>query len=229
MDKKTQINFWYVMLAVFGILMFQDWWTASRQVEVMPYSRFEELLAKGDIEEVFIRQKRLEGKLKVALQDGRQYFVTNRVEPQLAERLGKQGVKFSGVVESTFLRDLLSWILPVLFFFALWMFLVRRMAEKQGFGGLMNVGKSKAKVYVEKYTKTRFEDVAGVPSFSISGSEFVEMFVGVGAARVRICSNRPPRPLPASSLSTNWMPWAGFGASGPWAATTRRSRPSTSC
>ncbi len=239
MDKKTQINLWYVLLAVFGILLFQDWWTASRQIEVLPYSRFEELLADGMIEEVFVRQNRLEGKLRTPVADGRQYFVTNRVEPDLAERLGEHGVRFSGVVESTFLRDLLSWVLPVLFFVALWMFLIRRMAEKQGFGGLMSVGKSKAKVYVETDTKTTFSDVAGVdeakeelqeivtflkqpkeygrlgarvpkgvllvgppgtgktllaravageagvPFFSISGSEFVEMFVGVGAARVR--------------------------------------------
>lgn len=239
MDKKTQINLWYATLAIMGILLFQSWWGASRQIEVMPYSRFEELLAKDQIAEVFIRQNRLEGKLKDPLPDGRQYFLTNRVEPQLAERLSKLGVKYAGVVESTFLRDLLSWVLPVLFFFALWIFLIRRMAEKQGFGGLMTVGKSKAKVYVETDTKVTFDDVAGVdeakeelreivtflrqpkeygrlgarmpkgvllvgppgtgktllaravageagvPFFSISGPEFVEMFVGVGAARVR--------------------------------------------
>jgi cell division protease FtsH len=239
MDKKTQINIWYVGLAVIAILLFQNWWAATRKVEVMPYSQFEELLEQGQIERVYVRQDRLEGKLKTPMKDGRQYFVTTRVDPQLADRLAAHKVTFSGVVESTFLRDLLSWILPVLFFFGLWMFFVRRMAEKQGFGGLMSVGKSKAKVYVETDTKVSFEDVAGVdeakeelqeivtflkqpkeygrlgarvpkgvllvgppgtgktllaravageagvPFYSISGSEFVEMFVGVGAARVR--------------------------------------------
>src|SRR5918912_1495691 len=141
------------------------------------------------------------------------------------------------VFESTLLRDILSWILPVLLFFGIWAFFVRRMAERQGLGGLMTVGKSRAKIYVEKDTKVSFDDVAGiteakreleeiveflkdpkqygrlgarapkgvllvgppgtgktllaravageagVPFFSISGSEFVEMFVGVGAAR----------------------------------------------
>jgi len=105
-------------------------------IEVMANSRFVELLNEGGIEEVFIRHNRIEGKLKEPLTDGPQYFITNRVDPQLAERLGKQGVRYSGVVESTLLRDVLSWVIPVLFFFALWMFLVRRMAEKQGFGGL---------------------------------------------------------------------------------------------
>ncbi|MFQ5936090.1 MAG: ATP-dependent zinc metalloprotease FtsH [Acidiferrobacterales bacterium] len=241
---------WYVIIALFAVMLFQNWWAASRQVEVIPYSQFEELLKTGDIEEVYVRQDRLEGKLKKAI-DGRERFVTTRVDPQLADRLSKYDVKFTGVVESTFLRDLLSWVLPVLFFFGLWMFLFRRVAERQGFGGLMSVGKSKAKIYVEKDTKVTFNDVAGVdeakqelkevveflrdpqsygrlgahipkgillvgppgtgktllaravageaavPFFSISGSEFVEMFVGVGAARVRDLFEQARKAAPA--------------------------------
>jgi len=238
-DKKAQINIWYVGLAVMGILLFQNWWVASRQTEILPYSEFEALLEQGQIENVYVRQDRLEGKLKTPTKDGRQFFVTTRVDPQLADRLTAHKVTFTGVVQSTFLRDLLSWLLPVLFFFGLWVLFVRRMAEKQGFGGLMSIGKSKAKLYVEKDTKVSFADVAGVDEakeelkeivdflkrpkeygrlgarvpkgvllvgppgtgktllaravageagvtfFSISGAEFVEMFVGVGAARVR--------------------------------------------
>src|SRR5690606_5503390 len=162
-----------------------------------------------------------------------------RVEPETAERLEKYGVPYRRVIESTFLRDLLSWVVPVALFFGLWMFVFRRFAERQGMGGFMSVGRSRAKVYVEKDTGVTFADVAGVdeakdelrevvdflqnpqeygrlgaripkgvlllgppgtgktllaravagearvPFFSISGSEFVEMFVGVGAARVR--------------------------------------------
>ena len=131
MDKKAQINIWYVALAIMGILLFQNWWVASRQIEVMPYSEFEALLDKGQVAEVSIRQDRLEGKLRAPLKDGRQYFVTNRVDPDLADRLTAHKVTFSGVVESTFLRDLLSWVLPVLFFFGLWMFFVRRMLSEK--------------------------------------------------------------------------------------------------
>jgi cell division protease FtsH len=250
MEKKTQLNVWYIIFALFVIVLFQNWWVASRQVEVIPYSQFEELLKNNEIEEVRIRQDTLEGKLKKPI-DGRERFVTTRVDPQLAERLSKYDVKFTGVVESTFLRDLLSWVVPVLFFFGLWMFLFRRLAEKQGFGGLMSVGKSRAKVYVEKDTKVTFADVAGVdeaeeelqeiveflknpksygrlgaripkgvlligppgtgktllaravageagvPFFSISGSEFVEMFVGVGAARVRDLFEQARKTAPA--------------------------------
>jgi cell division protease FtsH len=238
-EKNTQFNIWYLVLALLGIMLFQQWWHTSREVEVIPYSQFEQLLAEGRIEEIAVRDRFLEGRLKQPLGDGRERFVTTRVEPQLSEHLRQYNVRFTGVVESTLLRDVLSWVLPVLFFFALWMFLFRRFAERQGLGGLMSVGKSKAKVYVEKDTGVTFEDVAGVDEakeelreiinflkrpqdygrlgahipkgvllvgppgtgktllaravageagvafFSISGSEFVEMFVGVGAARVR--------------------------------------------
>lgn len=239
MDKKTQINFWYVVLAMFALLMFQGWWTSYKEVETVPYSQFEDLLGKGQIDQVQVGANTIEGKLKKPLPDGREYFVTIRVERDLADQLAQQNVKFSGTVKHTFLRDLLSWIVPAVVFFGIWMFFVRRMAAKQGLGGLMTLGKSKARIYVEKDTKTAFDNVAGVdeakdelkeivsflqdpdqygrlgarspkgvllvgapgtgktllaravageagvPFFSISGSEFVEMFVGIGAARVR--------------------------------------------
>lgn len=239
MDKKAQFHLWYVLAAIFLVLLFQGWWTNYKQTQVIPYSEFEQLLKEGKIEQVYVSQQYLEGQLKQPLPDGRQRFATTRVDPQIAQTLSQYKVKFTGVAQSSFLKDLLSWVLPVIFFFAVWMFFFRRVAQKQGFGGLMNVGKSKAKVYVEKDTKVSFDDVAGVdeakeelkeiveflkqpkqygrlgalmpkgvllvgppgtgktllaravageagvPFFSISGSEFVEMFVGVGAARVR--------------------------------------------
>lgn len=238
MDKKTQLNIVYAVSAVILIMLLQNWLT-ERPVKVLSYSEFEQLLKDKQIEEVYVRQNSLEGKLKKSTPNDQELFVTTRVDPQLADRLSQSNVKFTGVIESTWLRDLLSWVLPVLFFFVLWRFVFRRLAEKQGLGGLMTVGKSKAKVYVVKDTKVTFDDVAGVeeakeelkeivaflrnpkdygrlgahipkgvllvgapgtgktllaravageagvPFFSISGSEFVEMFVGVGAARVR--------------------------------------------
>jgi len=238
MDKKTQLNMWYVGIAVFVIILLQSW-LMGRGAHVIPYSEFEQLLKDNQIKEVYVRQGYLEGQLQTPLPDGGDRFVTTRVDPQLADRLSQANVKFTGVIESTWLRTLLSWVLPVLIFFAIWKFFFRRIAEKQGFGGLMSVGKSKAKVYVETDTQVTFDDVAGVeeakdelkeivaflkhptdygrlgaripkgvllvgppgtgktllaravageagvPFFSISGSEFVEMFVGVGAARVR--------------------------------------------
>lgn len=238
MEKKNQFNFWYVAIAIGFVFMFQSLWLNYRAVEQIPYSKFEKLLEEGQIEEVTVRETTLQGKLKTPI-DGHDYFITQRVDPEIAKELSEKQIKFTGGTEQTFLRDLLSWIVPVLFFFGLWMFVFRKMAEKQGLGGLMTVGKSKAKVYVEKETGVTFDDVAGVdeakaeleeivkflknpeeygrlgaripkgillvgppgtgktllaravagqagvPFFSISGSEFVEMFVGVGAARVR--------------------------------------------
>jgi cell division protease FtsH len=239
MDKRTQLNTWYVIAAVFAILLIQQWWIQSQQVETIPYSQFEALVEDGKVKDVYVTDRHIKGTLKEALPDGRSRFVTTRVEPALAEKLAERGVTVTGVIESTLLRDILSWVLPVLFFFGVWLFLFRRIAERQGMGGLMSIGKSKAKVYMEKEVKVTFDEVAGVeeakeelkevveflknpkdygrlgarvpkgvllvgpagtgktllaravageagvPFFSISGSDFVEMFVGVGAARVR--------------------------------------------
>ena len=251
MEKKHQINLWYAFIAMMLLLMFQSWWTSYRTVEQIPYSQFEQYLKDGAIEEIAVRDNYIEGKFKTALKDGKQYFITTRVDIPLADELRKYDVKFTGVVQNTFVRDLLSWVLPVLLLFGLWMFFIRRFAEKQGLGGMMTVGKSKAKVFVEKDVKVSFQNVAGVdeakrelqeivdflkdpasygrlgahvpkgillvgppgtgktllaravageagvPFFSISGSEFVEMFVGVGAARVRDLFEQARKAAPA--------------------------------
>jgi cell division protease FtsH len=238
-DPKTQWNVGYWLLALLALLTLQNLWQA-RTVEPVPYSEFEKALAEGRVAEVVVGESTVTGRLKSP--DGsKTVIVANRVEPALAERLSKYDVPYTRVIESTWLRDILSWIVPAAVFFGLWFFVVRRFADKAGggLGGFMSIGKSRAKVYVEKDTGIDFSDVAGVdeakaelqeivtflkdpqgygrlgarmpkgvllvgppgtgktllakavageagvPFFSISGSEFVEMFVGVGAARVR--------------------------------------------
>ena len=239
MDKKTQINGGYVVAAVLAVLAIQHWWIESQQFETIPYSQFEQMIDAGKIQSVRVTDKYVTGTLKETAPDGRKRFVTVRVEPALAKRLSERGITVEGAVENNLIRDILSWIIPVLVFFGIWAFFIRRIAERQGMGGLMAIGKSKAKVYMEKGVPVRFDDVAGVdegkdelkevvaflknprsygrlgaripkgvllvgpagtgktllaravageagvPFFSISGSDFVEMFVGVGAARVR--------------------------------------------
>jgi cell division protease FtsH len=140
MNKKTQLNMVYAGIAVFVILLLQSW-LAERGVEVIPYSEFEQLLKANQIKELSIRQDYLEGTLQQPMTDGRERFITTRVDPQLADRLSQANVKFTGVIESTWLRTLLSWVLPVLVFFVIWKFFFRRIAEKQGMGGLMSIGK----------------------------------------------------------------------------------------
>jgi cell division protease FtsH len=165
--------------------------------------------------------------------------MTVRVEdPELTQFLEAAGIPYRGEVTSNWLPTILSWVVPVLLFFLVWSFLINKMGGAGG-SGLMQIGKSKAKVFIEQKTGVTFADVegideakeelvevveflknpskyqrlgghipkgvlllgppgtgktllaravageAGVPFFSISGSDFVEMFVGVGAARVR--------------------------------------------
>ena len=162
MDKKTQINFWYVIAAVFGILFLQNLYTQSTKVTPIPYSRFQTLLNDGKVVEISITQSSIRGSLREAQQDGLRDFVTTRVEPDLAEALDKHGVVYTGKIESTWLRDVLSWILPMLIFGVIWMFVIQRMGAGGVGGGLMSIGKSRAKVFVEKEIKVTFADVAGV-------------------------------------------------------------------
>jgi len=239
LDRRTQFHLWYIVIAILGVLVLQQFWTQSQQVAVIPYSQFLEELKTGKVADVQVSGDYIDGRYKQA-ENGRTRFVTTRVPPDLANQLTQYNVTFSGAIESHFLATLLSWALPTLLFFGMWYFVFRRIANQQGFGGgFMAIGRSKAKVYVETDTKVTFDDVAGVdeakdelkevvaflkdpeeygrlgarvpkgillvgppgtgktllaravageagvPFFSINGSEFVEMFVGVGAARVR--------------------------------------------
>ncbi len=241
MNKQTtRFNIGFVVIALLGILMVQDMWTRS-QVAAIPYSEFQRLVREDKVAQVMVSQDRLQGDLKEPLPNGKRRFVTVRVDAEMAKELDAHKVQYAGRFQNDLIPMILSWVLPTLFFFGVWMFLQRRMARQLGGmgGGLMSIGKSKAKVYVETDTKVTFADVAGVeeakaelqevvsflrdpklhgrlgarmpkgvllvgppgtgktllakavageagvPFFSISGSEFVEMFVGVGAARVR--------------------------------------------
>jgi len=232
---RFQIGF--VLVALFGVILLRDLWVAFHGVERIPYSEFQQRLAAGEIANVVVRGDELAGDFK-APHDGKTHFTTRRVDDQLAADLEKHGVAFASEPEGM-LPALLSWLLPSALFIGVWMLILRRAGNLGAGGGMLAIGRSKAKVYVESDTRVSFEDVAGVdeakaelrevveflrdprghgrlgarmpkgillvgppgtgktllaravageagvPFFSISGSEFVEMFVGVGAARVR--------------------------------------------
>lgn len=239
MNNKVSFSIWYVLLAMMAVVLVHDLIHTFNKVEELPYSEFKKLVADGKIAEVSVANHVLTGKLKPDGESKEQKsFATVRVEdPDLVRELNQHGVTFTGVIESTFWRDVLSWVVPVALFVGIWFFILKRFGQAQG--GFMQVGQSKAKIYMEKDIKVTFADVAGVdeakeelrevieflktpekftklggkipkgillvgppgtgktllaravageagvPFFSISGSEFVEMFVGVGAARVR--------------------------------------------
>jgi cell division protease FtsH len=241
-DSNQRKQTWmasYIIAAVLGVLLVHQMWETAKQTETISYSEFEQLAADHKITEAVIGTDMIEGKLKEPAADGKTKFVTVRADPAIADKLSREGVKVSGAPPTGFVGTILAWLIPALIFYVLWVLLFRRMAAGQGLGGLMAVGKSRARVYVETDTKVTFKDVAGadeakfelqefvsflkdpksfgrlgahapkgilligppgtgktllaraiageagVPFFSISGSEFVEMFVGVGAARVR--------------------------------------------
>ena len=161
MDKKEQVNFWYVIVAVLSVLFLQHLYAQYTQIEPISYSRFQHLLEQGQIAKISITDQHIYGSLKTPHADGFTEFVTTRVDPDFAGELEKYNVEYTGVVKSTWLRDLLSWLLPMAIFIGIWLFIIRRIGGGVS-EGMMSIGKSRAKVFVEKETKVTFADVAGV-------------------------------------------------------------------
>lgn len=237
---KGRYNIFLMFIAFAAVLWLQSVWMQTSRIEEIPYSEFETLLKEKKVDDLLISEKFIRGTFTTDRESKKKIFITTRVEPDMVAQLDASGVKYTQQVESSFFKDVLSWVLPALIFIGLWVFIGRRLMAGGGMGGgLMAVGKSRAKLYVETDVKTTFEDVAGVeeakaelhevvdflknpeqygrlgarmpkgillvgppgtgktllakavageaqvPFYSISGSEFVELFVGVGAARVR--------------------------------------------
>ena len=238
MQKHYKFSLWYVVLGIWVVLIVQNYIASMYAAQVIPYSQFLALLKSGKVTEIAVSANQIQGKMKV---DGApeefKPFKTIRVDPDLSKVLEQYPVTFKGEIESTFLRDLFSWVFPLLLFVGVWYFLMKKMGGQQA--GFMTLGKNKAKIYMENELNVTFADVAGVdeakqelvevieflktpgkftniggripkgillvgppgsgktllakavagesgvPFFSLSGSEFVEMFVGLGAARVR--------------------------------------------
>ena len=236
---RIRFSIFYILLAVWLLVFFRDIAQFSDRVQTIPYSQFLSYLHDKKISKVEVGTEEIHGAFTEVAKGHAQKFVTVNVkDPNLVQELTAGGVQFQGVHESTFWRDLLSWVVPAVILAGVWIFMLNRFGQASR-GGPMAMGRSKAKIYAEKGLKTRFEDVAGVdeakaelteivtflrdpksysklggrmpkgilligppgtgktllaravageagvPFFSINGSEFVELFVGLGAARVR--------------------------------------------
>ncbi len=118
MDKKHKISLTYVAVAFGLLLLFQFYWTSYNEIEFIPYSRFVELVKQKELTNVVVGPSEIRGEFKTP-QDGRKYFATTRVDPAVADELQKYGVDYSGSAGQNLIRDLLSWLLPVLLFFGI--------------------------------------------------------------------------------------------------------------
>ncbi|HET7634843.1 MAG TPA: AAA family ATPase [Burkholderiales bacterium] len=256
MEKKPHISPWYFVVGLLVMLAVQTL-CSPPGANTLPYSDFKSLLKEGEVRGVVIGSDSISRKLKGPQQlqnaapgpntvaarqphgvDAQHRFVTARVNDPLVPELEARHVQFTGRVRHRYrwLSIVLGWVMPAVILVVLWALLMRRMGSD---GGLMSIGKSKGKVYMQKKTGVTFADVAGideakaelmevvqflagpgryrqlggkipkgvlvvgapgtgktllakavageagVPFFNLSGSDFVEIFVGVGAARVR--------------------------------------------
>ncbi|MFA5110423.1 MAG: ATP-dependent zinc metalloprotease FtsH [Desulfobaccales bacterium] len=257
-SSTARYAIWYVLALIVLLLIFQ-YYSVAKQATEVSYSEFRHLVEIQGVDSLAISTDTITGKL---LPKGVEDLAKERKKPDLPETLAKQfdkkeptfstvrvqdadlvklledkHIKYRAIQENTWFTSLLSWILPFLLLIGIWVYFFRKIGS--GAGGLMTVGKSKAKIYVQDETKVTFQDVAGVeeaeeelkeiieflknpakfqvlggslpkgvmlvgppgtgktllaravageagvPFMSLSGSDFVEMFVGVGAARVR--------------------------------------------
>src|SRR4051812_50180408 len=131
MTKNTRFNIGFAIAAIFGLFLVQYFIAAASQIAPIPYSDFQQMLRQGKIASVGVSDRFIQGTLKEPLPGGQKQFVTTRDDQEFAGELDKHGVRYTGQIESTFLRDLLSWVMPVLLFVGLCGYLGKRFAESQ--------------------------------------------------------------------------------------------------
>ena len=241
-QKKPAIYYYAIVMLVLVLLnLIAVPYMQEAEITTVDYSTFIQETEDQKIDEVEIQDNQILFTLKG---EENTYYRTGVVDdPDLTQRLYDAGVTFSSQIQektSPFLEFLLTWVLPLIFFYWVWQMLMRRALKQSGGDSMIfNMGKSNARVYVKSQNGIRFSDVAGedeakeslqeivkylhdpsaykrigasmpkgvllvgppgtgktmlakavageanVPFFSMSGSEFVEMFVGMGASKVR--------------------------------------------
>ena len=238
MNKKSLLVMVVLAIAVMIIAQMLSGKIASASQKEVTYTEFMQDVKDGKVTKVELDSDRIYYEVKN--QKNVKYYTGNVQDERLYEELDDAGVTYSRkVIDTTtyVMSSILSFVLPTVLMVAV-MMIFYRFAFKGG-GGVMGVGKSNAKLYVQDKTGVTFQDVAGqeeskeslreivdflhnpekytkigaklpkgallvgppgtgktllakavageagVPFFSLSGSDFVEMFVGVGASRVR--------------------------------------------
>ena len=238
MNKKSLLVMVVLAIAVMIIAQMLSGKIASASQKEVTYTEFMQDVKDGKVTKVELDSDRIYYEVKN--QKNVKYYTGNVQDERLYEELDNAGVTYSRkVIDTTtyVMSSILSFVLPTVLMVAV-MMIFYRFAFKGG-GGVMGVGKSNAKLYVQDKTGVTFQDVAGqeeskeslreivdflhnpekytkigaklpkgallvgppgtgktllakavageagVPFFSLSGSDFVEMFVGVGASRVR--------------------------------------------
>ena len=243
MPKNGQTILIFLVVSLVALLVINFFSSMLRQTteQEITYDQFLAMVESGEVERVIVRSNEIEIVPKDQPFPGVEitYFTGVMDDPDLVQYLREEGVQFEREipdVTSAVLYNILSMLLPLVLVWVLLWFLMRKMS---GGGGVMGVGKNKARVYAQKETGVTFKDVAGqeeakeslqevvdflehpgkyasigaklpkgallvgppgtgktllakavageahCPFFNISGSDFVEMFVGVGASRVR--------------------------------------------
>ena len=241
--RNRQSILMFLIIALVAILFWNFIGNMGSSSEEITYDEFIQMLDEDKVESVEIGSSQINiiSTEKDALGRNITYYTGTVPDYSLQQRLDEADVEYFSPVEdfrNVILSAIVNFLLPVLLLWGAFALLMRRMSGGSGMMG-MNVGKSKAKVYIEKDTGVTFKDVAGeeeakeslqevvdflhnpgkyaqigaklpkgallvgppgtgktllakavageahVPFFSLSGSDFVEMFVGVGASRVR--------------------------------------------
>ncbi len=159
--REFHFDLLYFLMAIFAVMLIRDQLVGVGHLKTIPYSEFRELLDKGEVKDLVVGPTRITGSYARDMEDGKaQHFSTVRVDPQIADELARRNISFSGQPEPGLFENILSWLLPAAVFILLWMFLMRPMMSQHG--GLMSIGRSKAKVYAERDVRVTFADVAGV-------------------------------------------------------------------
>src|SRR4029077_14565341 len=174
MPGRSASSLWYglAFLLVLGVAQLYFLASAGRAVS---YSEFKQLLKNGKGVEVWISDQTIRGTLneEIGTDTKSKLFTTTRVEdPQLTAELEAKGVQYNGELTYPWLTDILGWIVPLVFFIAIWGFFFRRMSGAEG--GVMSFARSRAKIYADDEVKVRFSDVAGVDEAENELKEIVE-------------------------------------------------------